>query len=205
MVQIVLPFAMLMLAVSGAAEAAGDANKIQATEKLASLNENTRGDIDKAQRKFEYAVRAFWEFRHASDENAKKAYGAFKNEAEEFRKQAADARNKIAAAEKDATVYFAKWQQEDSLITDPKRRQRSERRRAAAQAAFQKHLDAFKTVENVFEPGVTLLLEQATLFKDDYSGRSGPAAEDAERRAQKMAEDAYWQIDNVFEKTELFR
>jgi hypothetical protein len=48
-------------------------------------------------------------------------------------------------------------------------------------------------------------LEQATLFKDDYAGRTAAPAEDAEKRAQKMADDSYWQVDNVFEKTELFK
>lgn len=205
MVTCVLTALMLATAATGTAFAAGDDNKLQATEKLASLNENTRGDIDKAQRKFEYAVRAFWEFRNASDENAKKAYGAFKNEAEEFRKQATDARAKIWSAERDAEVYFADWEREDALITDPKRRERSERRRAAAKAAFQRHLDAFKSIENVFEPGAALLLEQATFLKDNFAARTAPAAAEAEERAHKLAEDAYWQVDNVFEKTELFR
>lgn len=193
------------LAVCCAAFAVGDDNKLQGTEKLASLNENTRGDIDKAQRKLEYAVRSFTEFRLSSEDNAKKAYGAFKNEMEEFRKQVNDAREKIWSTERDAAVYFAAWEQEDALITDPKRRERSERRRAAAQAAFQKHLDAFKSVENIFEPAVTLLLEQATFLKDNYGARTAQAAADAERQAQKFADDCYWQVDNVFEKTELFR
>ena len=202
--QIVLGVAAACCAVGTAFAAPGDDNKIQGTEKLASVNENTRGDIDKAQRKFEYATARFYDFRTVPEDDAKKAYGAFKNEVDEFVKQVNDARNKIVSAERDAAVYFANWEADDSLMTDTKRRERSQRRRAAAQAAFQAHLDAFKSIQNIWDSGMTILLEQVTLLKDNHAGRTAPAAMEAGDRVQRLAEDAYWDVDNVFSKTELF-
>lgn len=206
-----LPASLLSVAIAfawsaqGTAEAAGNPNKLQDIEKLVSISENTRGALDKAHRKLDAAVEAYAALQAADGESAKKLYGKFKNAAEEFRKQANEAGDKIVKAVRKSEDFFRDWEQDEAAMTDDRRRDRSARRRAAARAAFQQHIDAFQEVNGIFLPAVTVLSEQVAFLKDNYGARTAPSVSEGYARVVKLADDIYWQVDNAIAKSEVLK
>jgi uncharacterized protein with GYD domain len=159
-------------------------------QKFQSLVDDTRTDIGKASAQFDVTMAAYNAIVNAEAENPEKAFKSLKKDIDKSEKVWKTAGSSFDKMQKAGKKLFSGWQKEVDAYTNEQMKQLSVGRLEEASARNQQMIERVTAVQDVYEPFISSLKDQALFMGRDMSPEAmaalAPMAEELNANAATL-------------------